>query len=134
MCRGLLLMFIPAHPRSPVRLPLVSVMVSAHVALWKLVLIACIKGKLGVLLPFFLCLTFDSGAATTASRLGQPDLAIATMNDFVGVSIPSVAILCNMLTRYNRLLKWSAVSTPAFLSLQMPTLGMGTLLLLSNKC
>ena len=26
-----------------------------------------------------------SGAATTASRLGQPDLAIATMNDFVGV-------------------------------------------------
>ncbi len=24
-----------------------------------------------------------SGAATTASRLGQPDLAIATMNDFV---------------------------------------------------
>jgi hypothetical protein len=29
--------------------------------------------------------TFDSGAATTASRLGQPDLAIATLNDFVGV-------------------------------------------------
>jgi len=28
-----------------------------------------------------------SGAATTASRLGQPDLAIATMNDFVGVSV-----------------------------------------------
>jgi len=26
-----------------------------------------------------------SGAATTASRLGQPDLAIATLNDFVGV-------------------------------------------------
>lgn len=26
-----------------------------------------------------------SGAATTASRLGQPDLAIATMNDFVKV-------------------------------------------------
>lgn len=24
-----------------------------------------------------------SGAATTASRLGQPDLAIATLNDFV---------------------------------------------------
>lgn len=27
-----------------------------------------------------------SGAATTASRLGQPDLAIATLNDFVQVS------------------------------------------------
>ena len=27
----------------------------------------------------------DSGAATTASRLGQPDLAIATLNDFVQV-------------------------------------------------
>lgn len=26
-----------------------------------------------------------SGAATTASRLGQPDLALATLNDFVGV-------------------------------------------------
>lgn len=25
----------------------------------------------------------SSGAATTASRLGQPDLAIATLNDFV---------------------------------------------------
>ncbi|KAL0953943.1 hypothetical protein HGRIS_005105 [Hohenbuehelia grisea] len=30
----------------------------------------------------FNCL-YQSGAATTASRLGQPDLAIATMNDFV---------------------------------------------------
>ncbi|KAJ7350595.1 phosphoenolpyruvate pyruvate domain-containing protein [Mycena albidolilacea] len=29
---------------------------------------------------------FDSGAATTASRLGQPDLAIATLNDFVGAA------------------------------------------------
>lgn len=35
---------------------------------------------------FFCVLTcIFSGAATTASRLGQPDLAIATMNDFVGV-------------------------------------------------
>ncbi|KAJ7209796.1 phosphoenolpyruvate pyruvate domain-containing protein [Mycena pura] len=31
----------------------------------------------------FECL-YQSGAATTASRLGQPDLAIATLNDFVG--------------------------------------------------
>ncbi|PPQ68043.1 hypothetical protein CVT25_014504 [Psilocybe cyanescens] len=30
----------------------------------------------------FSCM-YQSGAATTASRLGQPDLAIATMNDFV---------------------------------------------------
>jgi 2-methylisocitrate lyase-like PEP mutase family enzyme len=30
----------------------------------------------------FTCL-YQSGAATTASRLGQPDLAIATLNDFV---------------------------------------------------
>lgn len=30
----------------------------------------------------FDCL-YQSGAATTASRLGMPDLAIATLNDFV---------------------------------------------------
>ncbi|PPQ93852.1 hypothetical protein CVT25_013560 [Psilocybe cyanescens] len=29
---------------------------------------------------------YQSGAATTASRLGQPDLAIATLNDFVGAA------------------------------------------------
>ena len=42
----------------------------------------------------FTCL-YQSGAATTASRLGMPDLAIATMNDFVEVSclqIPSGVI------------------------------------------
>ncbi|KAJ7061508.1 Pyruvate/Phosphoenolpyruvate kinase-like domain-containing protein [Mycena amicta] len=33
----------------------------------------------------FDCL-YQSGAATTASRLGQPDLAIATLNDFVGAA------------------------------------------------
>jgi 2-methylisocitrate lyase-like PEP mutase family enzyme len=32
----------------------------------------------------FNCL-YQSGAATTASRLGMPDLAIATLNDFVQV-------------------------------------------------
>ncbi|KAF9491093.1 Phosphoenolpyruvate/pyruvate domain-containing protein [Pleurotus eryngii] len=32
----------------------------------------------------FTCL-YQSGAATTASRMGQPDLAIATLNDFVDV-------------------------------------------------
>jgi hypothetical protein len=36
----------------------------------------------------FDCL-YQSGAATTASRLGQPDLAIATLNDFAGVSLES---------------------------------------------
>ncbi|KAJ7668712.1 Pyruvate/Phosphoenolpyruvate kinase-like domain-containing protein [Mycena polygramma] len=37
-----------------------------------------------VVTPGMLQLTeFHSGAATTASRLGQPDLAIATLNDFV---------------------------------------------------
>jgi 2-methylisocitrate lyase-like PEP mutase family enzyme len=31
-------------------------------------------------------IAYISGAATTASRLGQPDLAIATLNDFVEVT------------------------------------------------
>lgn len=34
----------------------------------------------------FILILHISGAATTASRLGQPDLAIATMNDFVQVN------------------------------------------------
>lgn len=33
----------------------------------------------------FTCM-YQSGAATTASRLGGPDLAIATLNDFVGAA------------------------------------------------
>lgn len=47
-----------------------------------------------------------SGAATTASRLGQPDLAIATMNDFVDAgrmhaSInPSVPVIADADTGY----------------------------------
>ncbi|KAF9529716.1 oxaloacetate acetylhydrolase [Crepidotus variabilis] len=39
----------------------------------------------------FDCL-YQSGAATTASRLGQPDLAIATMNDFVSAASMVCAI------------------------------------------
>lgn len=35
---------------------------------------------------------FLSGAATTASRLGQPDLAIATLNDFV----QSAQMVCSL--------------------------------------
>ncbi|KAF8952517.1 oxaloacetate acetylhydrolase [Flammula alnicola] len=35
---------------------------------------------------------YQSGAATTASRLGQPDLAIATMNDFV----QSAQMVCSL--------------------------------------
>ncbi|KAJ3513978.1 hypothetical protein NLJ89_g2634 [Agrocybe chaxingu] len=48
----------------------------------------------------FDCL-YQSGAATTASRLGQPDLAIATMNDFVGAAqmvcsiSPSVPVIAD---------------------------------------
>lgn len=51
-------------------------------------------------------LTRHSGAATTASRLGQPDLAIATMNDFVDAgkmhaSInPSVPVIADADTGY----------------------------------
>jgi 2-methylisocitrate lyase-like PEP mutase family enzyme len=36
--------------------------------------------------------SLDSGAATTASRLGQPDLAIATLNDFV----QSAQMVCSL--------------------------------------
>ncbi|THH13666.1 hypothetical protein EW146_g6585 [Bondarzewia mesenterica] len=39
----------------------------------------------------FTCL-YQSGAATTASRLGQPDLAIATLNDFV----QSAQMVCSL--------------------------------------
>ncbi|KAF7419256.1 hypothetical protein PC9H_001843 [Pleurotus ostreatus] len=39
----------------------------------------------------FNCL-YQSGAATTASRMGQPDLAIATLNDFVG----SAQMVCSL--------------------------------------
>ncbi|KAF7981589.1 hypothetical protein HWV62_32636 [Athelia sp. TMB] len=39
----------------------------------------------------FDCL-YQSGAATTASRLGQPDLAIATINDFLG----SAEMVCSI--------------------------------------
>ncbi|KAK7036433.1 hypothetical protein VNI00_011630 [Paramarasmius palmivorus] len=41
----------------------------------------------------FDCL-YQSGAATTASRLGQPDLAMATLNDFVEVrTIASIGLI-----------------------------------------
>ena len=41
-----------------------------------------------------------SGAATTASRLGQPDLAIATLNDFVEVT--DILATCRVIPeRYN---------------------------------
>ncbi len=60
-----------------------------HGALWRLVSTAFTKG--GFRFCARSCITrlingFYSGAATTASRMGQPDLAIATLNDFVGVS------------------------------------------------
>ncbi|KAJ7772057.1 oxaloacetate acetylhydrolase [Mycena maculata] len=44
----------------------------------------------------FECL-YQSGAATTASRLGQPDLAIATLNDFVGlISFKAAEMVCSL--------------------------------------
>jgi hypothetical protein len=53
----------------------------------KLVSLAYTKGKFRFtrLMERFPNDIFFSGAATTASRLGQPDLAIATLNDFVQV-------------------------------------------------
>ncbi|KAF9035348.1 Phosphoenolpyruvate/pyruvate domain-containing protein, partial [Hymenopellis radicata] len=45
----------------------------------------------------FECL-YQSGATTTASRMGQPNLAIATLNDFVGVCRFSSWILFNYAT------------------------------------
>lgn len=60
--------------------------VSVLVVLSKPDSIACIKGVHSVICLFPTdCFTSSSGAATTASRLGQPDLAIATLNDFVQV-------------------------------------------------
>lgn len=71
------------------RLRQVSAMASALDVPLKQASTACTRGKsilLYFLLDIFLTCDF-SGAATTASRLGQPDLAIATMNDFVQVRI-----------------------------------------------
>lgn len=57
----------------------------------KLDSLACIKGQRFLknlkTLSLKRAFSIDSGAATTASRLGQPDLAIATLNDFVQVII-----------------------------------------------
>jgi hypothetical protein len=70
---------------------LVSAMVSVRGAHWRPVLLVYIKGQCTSY--YSECfIYFDhghyhiSGAATTASRLGQPDLAIATLNDFVEVT------------------------------------------------
>jgi hypothetical protein len=74
-------------PGSTLRLLPVSVTESVHDARWRLVLIAYIKGQCIYHLDiFYLTTVHASGAATTASRLGQPDLAIATLNDFVQVT------------------------------------------------
>lgn len=62
-----------------------------HDVRWKQVLTAYTKGQFiyhqyDVNILFLSLFTIHtSGAATTASRLGQPDLAIATLNDFVEV-------------------------------------------------
>lgn len=65
------------------RLLLVSVMASVLAVLSKLASTASTKGIHIAVNPHTTCANvFCSGAATTASRLGQPDLAIATLNDF----------------------------------------------------
>lgn len=70
-------------------------MVSLRDALSRQASTVCIKGKhfmivfsnrsSGLTNPESTVNYVFSGAATTASRLGQPDLAIATLNDFVQV-------------------------------------------------
>ena len=64
-----------------------SAMASAQGAHSKQDLTACIKGLSLIFSSTVLADNEISGAATTASRLGQPDLAIATMNDFVQVIV-----------------------------------------------
>lgn len=69
-------------------------MASVHGVHSRLASIACTKGNLIVTetMGTLNSLLFFSGAATTASRLGQPDLAIATLNDFV----QSAQMVCSL--------------------------------------
>ena len=59
-----------------------------------------------------------SGAATTASRLGMPDLAIATMNDFVQVRVCAFfpkrmgSVSRRLCFSANRVRRWCAAWTP----------------------
>lgn len=75
------------------------VMVSAPVVHSKPASIACTKGNILCIRSWHHLILESSGAATTASRLGQPDLAIATLNDFVQVNdhipIPSLPLVNN---------------------------------------
>lgn len=68
------------------RSPPASATASVHAVPSKLASPACTKGQsyvaVGISWKTY-HITHDSGAATTASRLGMPDLAIATLNDFV---------------------------------------------------
>ncbi len=80
--------------RGSYRLPLESAMASVHAVLWKPDSTACTRGRACHSFSLINILTppFCSGAATTASRLGQPDLAIATLNDFV----QSAQMVCSL--------------------------------------
>ena len=75
-----------------------SVMALVLACVSKQALIACTKGKhysaslAQQHLPHSNHLVNHSGAATTASRLGMPDLAIATLNDFV----QSAQMVCSL--------------------------------------
>jgi 2-methylisocitrate lyase-like PEP mutase family enzyme len=69
--------------------PLASATVSPLVLRWKPASPVFTRGKrLYGDVTNLLMLCAHSGAATTASRLGMPDLAIATLNDFVEVCYP----------------------------------------------
>ena len=78
-----------------------------HGAHWRPVSIAYIKGQYIILCSVgFKLFSSDyshySGAATTASRLGQPDLAIATLNDFVEVTdLYILTMSCVIPDKYN---------------------------------
>ena len=83
-------------------------MASARVVLWKPGSLACTKG-LSHVHPCLITslIWYCSGAATTASRLGQPDLAIATLNDFAEAGAmhasldPTVPVIADADTGYD---------------------------------
>ena len=83
-------------------------MASAHVVLSRLASPAFTKGRSSACMtsPILTMTLHDSGAATTASRLGMPDLAIATLNDFAEAGAmhasldPSVPVIADADTGY----------------------------------
>ncbi len=102
------------------RLHPASAMVSARAVRSRPALTASTRGALlfarsiAVGFPWLTGICVRSGAATTASRLGQPDVAIATLNDFVQVScnfspLSQPMTLTHTIHPSNRVRRWSAV-------------------------